>query len=134
MFTSFVPERRSPSCLLLTCYPQPSVIAARCQLPYREHIKVCNNSDSQNCTYRYIFPEREGGCELSEQTEGLRTAKEPPYGGSLPTALTLPILGSFCMKVYQKVKVTSVQKRWSLERSRTSEAPGISLASLDSVL
>ena len=37
----------------------------RCQLPCREHIKV------------YISPERGGGCELYEQTEGLDLTYTP---------------------------------------------------------
>ena len=37
----------------------------RCQLPFREHIKV------RVSKYNYISPERGGGCEHSEQTEGL---------------------------------------------------------------
>ena len=36
----------------------------RCQLPFREHIKVRSNSQSKTLQYHYIFPEREGGCEL----------------------------------------------------------------------
>ena len=37
----------------------------RCQLPFREHIKV------RVSKYNYISPERGDGCEHSEQTEGL---------------------------------------------------------------
>ena len=46
------------------------------------------------------LPLGEGVSEHRELTEGGCDAKEPPRGGSLPTALALPILGSFCMKVY----------------------------------
>ena len=51
--------------------PQSKSLAWFCQLPFREHIKV--SGDFNGCVSQvvYISPERGGGCELCEQTEGL---------------------------------------------------------------